>query len=139
MDNITNDIYEYLDRLICTYDIQVKWSTALHQETPHVAQISTKSIVMNGKYGNPDLIFPLMHEIAHIIYGDPTDTHVYSYSIGAKTAIEVETNEHAIDLLISWFHQNNDYGVLYSQLYAFMEWFRIPAHLTEIVERKLTN
>lgn len=132
------DIYDFLDSLVEKYDITVFW-LSIPEYVPHQSNPRTRKIAMIGQYGRQDLIFPYAHEIAHIIFGDRTVDKIYAYSPGAHTDSEINADNHALDLLINWFDSHQDSGIIYSQRYAFMDWFKIPAHLETALERKLAN
>lgn len=134
-----DEIYEFLDSLAKQNGIIVHWLTNVPEYVPHQSNPRTKKIAMIGQRGRQDLIFPYAHEMAHIIFGDQTIDKIYAYSPGAHTYSEVNADSHALDLLIGWFDKYQDNGIVYSQRYAFMEWFKIPSHLEHIVERKLAN
>ncbi|QBO36940.1 hypothetical protein EQG49_11035 [Periweissella cryptocerci] len=132
------EIYDFLDDLAAKNGIIVYW-LSIPEYIPHRSNPHTKKIAMVGRHGRQDLIFPYAHEISHVIFGDPTIDKLYPYSPGAHSSSEMNADAHGLDMLIDWFDKYQDNGIVYSQRYAFMEWFKIPSHLERVVERKLAN
>lgn len=107
--------------------IQVIWTDKLSQTTPPVVSIKQRCIIMNSNWKNhKQTIFQLAHEIAHIIYCDPTDLYLYNRTPAQKLKIESATNNRALKLMLEIYALPPITNI---NIINFMQDYQIPAHL----------
>lgn len=116
--------------------ISFKLTSSLSSDTPSAALVSARMIVINLSYKDPQqLPFQVAHEIGHIMCDDNSDSVLYFTPTKSKT--EFKANDFAIRLLVKLFIEDEEKN--HTNLYGFMNFFKIPYHLENIVSKELLN
>ncbi|WP_367365893.1 ImmA/IrrE family metallo-endopeptidase [Pediococcus parvulus] len=103
---------------------------------PSFTDTKTETIMINMNWHDPEqLPFQIAHETSHVLNGDKSNQPLYFPTATSKSKIEVAASSRAISILIPYYCKERTEE--YADPLQFLNIFKIPGHLYEIVETKM--
>lgn len=131
-----NQVQLSLLKIARQQQITVIWSDQLASDTPPLALIKQRVIIMNLNWPQKaELTFQLAHELAHFLNNEPYYSELYRTGKTNLLQIEAQTNKCAIKLLLPFYLD----GLIQTKVNAwdFIKQFGIPSHYLNLVREIL--
>ncbi|WP_281164879.1 ImmA/IrrE family metallo-endopeptidase [Liquorilactobacillus sicerae] len=131
-----NQVQLSLLKIAQQQQITVIWSDQLANDTPPLALIKKRVIIMNLNWSpKTELTFQLAHELAHFFNNEPYYDELYQTGKTNLLQIEAQTNKCAIKLLLPFYL--DDLGPTKVNAWGFIEQFGIPTRCLDLVQEVL--
>lgn len=131
-DELINEILNYAFE----HGVKSKLNSTFTPNMPSFTETKTGTIVINMNWRNPEqLPFQIAHETSHVLNGDKSDQPLYFPTAVSKSKIEVAASSRAIEILMPYYCKERTEE--YADPAQFLNIFKIPSHLYEIVQTKM--